>query len=240
MQKTFSIERAQSYWRFVPSGEGKHNSAELAQLPTAELERVWDRAFASRFLRYPEEDAFMQVMAESFRGRQVLSIGSGMGFHEIYYRKHGAHVTCCDIVPSNLEVIRRIGRIKDLPSIKTIATSNSAKEIFRGPFDVAFVYGSLMAMPSDDQRQLLAQVKKALRPNGRIVLMLYTWEFAKSTCGWASPEDFDPLVFARASDPSVAEEHCPWGLGGTKRKCSATIEQPAPRELGSGVCSPKI
>jgi len=107
MEKSFSIERAQSYWRFVPSGEGKHNSVELAQLPDGELERLWDRAFASRFLRYPEEDSFMQVVAESFKGQQILSIGSGMGFHEIHYQKHGARVTCCDIVPSNLEVIRR-------------------------------------------------------------------------------------------------------------------------------------
>jgi SAM-dependent methyltransferase len=210
MQNSFSIERAQSYWRFVPSGEGKHNTVELAQLPDRELEPLWDRAFASRFLRYPEEDSFMQVMAESFHGKQILSIGSGMGFHEIYYQKHGAHITCCDIVPSNLEVIRRISKIKGLSAIKTIPSDNSAQETFNGPFDVAFVYGSLMAMPADDQRRLLAQVKKALRPSGRIVLMLYTWDFAKSTCGWDSTADFDPLVFARASDPSVAEEHCPW------------------------------
>ncbi len=210
MENTFSIERSRSYWRFVPSGEGKHNSVELAQLADGDLLGVWDRAFESRFLRYPEEDCFMQVMAESFRDKQILSIGSGMGFHEIYYQEHGAHVTCCDIVASNLEVIRRICAIKGLAPVETISTTNSAEETFAGPFDVVFIYGSLMAMPLDDQRKLLARLKAALRPNGRIVLMLYTWQFVKSTCGWSSPADFDPLVFAKASDPSVAEEHCPW------------------------------
>jgi hypothetical protein len=40
--------------------------------------------------------------------------------------------------------------------------------------------------------------------------MLYTWKFAETACGWKSPADFDPVVFARVSDPSVGEEHCPW------------------------------
>jgi hypothetical protein len=40
--------------------------------------------------------------------------------------------------------------------------------------------------------------------------MLYTWTFAEQACGWSSPNQFDPAVFARATDPSVGAEHCPW------------------------------
>jgi hypothetical protein len=40
--------------------------------------------------------------------------------------------------------------------------------------------------------------------------MLYTWEFAAITCGWASKSEFDPRMFARASDPTVGDQHCPW------------------------------
>lgn len=210
MNTSFDIERSKSYWRFVPSGEGKHNSAELAGAPDSELESTWDRAFASRFLRYPEEDRFMQVMAASFKDKQILSIGSGMGFHELYYRRHGAHVTCFDIVPTNLEIIRRVAAIKGLPPIETFCGADSFWPKFDRTLDVAFIYGSLMAMPAGEQRQLLERVKSALRPDGTIVLMLYTWKFAESTCGWRSPSDFDPTVFARASDPSVGAEHCPW------------------------------
>lgn len=208
--QAYNLERAQRYWRFVPSGEGKHNTEQLARLSDAELKQVWDRAFDSRFMRYPEEDCFMQVMAESFRGKKILSIGSGMGFHELYYQSRGADVTCCDIVETNLEIIHRMAAIKGLPAVKTIATEDTTRETFGGPYDVCFVYGSLMAMPAEQQRSLLARLKASLKRDGQIVLMLYTWKFAESTCGWNSREDFDPLVFARASDPSVGAEHCPW------------------------------
>jgi SAM-dependent methyltransferase len=40
--------------------------------------------------------------------------------------------------------------------------------------------------------------------------MLYTWNFAAATCGWTTPKEFDARVFAKASDASVGEEHCPW------------------------------
>ena len=210
MTDTFDLERSQSYWRFIPSGEGKHNSAELAQLPGDELQGIWRRAFASRFHRYPEEDCFVQVMAESFRDRDVLSIGSGMGFHEIYYQRHDARVTCCDIVESNLDVIRRVCALNGLPPIQTILSGEASGPRFDRPFDVGFVYGSLMTMPPDKQRRLLSHVRSALEPDGEMVLMLYTWKFVESTCGWKSPAEFDPTVFARASDPSVEEEHCPW------------------------------
>jgi SAM-dependent methyltransferase len=210
MSTVFDIKRSQSYWRFVPSGEGKHNSAELIELPDVELERIWDRAFASRFLRYPEEECFIRQMAAEFKNKRILSIGSGMGFHEIYYQQRGARVTCCDIVETNLQVIRRICTIKGLEPIQTIISADSSRESFEGPYDVAFIYGSLMAMPAAEQRHLLTQVRKALHPDGQIVLMLYTWKFAESTCGWNSPAEFDPLIFAKASDPTTEGEHCPW------------------------------
>jgi hypothetical protein len=67
-----------------------------------------------------------------------------------------------------------------------------------------------MHMPPPAQRQLLARAIAALKPTGRLVLMLYTWTFAATTCGWERPDQFDPEVFARASDPAVGDEACPW------------------------------
>jgi hypothetical protein len=67
-----------------------------------------------------------------------------------------------------------------------------------------------MHMPPDAQRVLLARAAASLKPNGRIVLMLYTWTFAARTCGWDRRDQFDPAVFARASDPTVGTEACPW------------------------------
>ncbi|MGY4329391.1 SAM-dependent methyltransferase [Bradyrhizobium sp. LB7.2] len=200
---------ARRYWRHAPSGAGKHDTAELLALSDHALEEVWNDAFIKRFRQYPEEEAWLCQMANEFSGKDLLSIGSGLGFHEIYYANHGARLVCCDIVESNLRTIQRIAQIKGLPDIPVIV-SGGADSLLPGEYDVVFLYGSLMAMPAQQQRELLRRSAGVLREGGRIVLMLYTWDFVRSTCSWTSKAEFDPVVFARASDPSVGEEHCPW------------------------------
>ncbi len=207
----FDAERARSYWRYAPSGLGKHDTRLLATLPDTELLQIWNDAFIARFRGYPEEDIFAQIAAQDFASRRILSIGSGLGFHEVLYASRGAEVTCADIVESNLAVINRIASLRGVADrIKTLYCADSSEAVYGGPYDVVFIYGSLMVMPESMQRNLLARAKASLTPRGQMILMLYTWQFARSTCGWDSPEHFDPLVFARASDPSVGEEHCPW------------------------------
>jgi SAM-dependent methyltransferase len=205
----FDFDTSRLYWRFAPSGAGKHDTAELAKSDDTFIGLIWNEAFAARFRQYVEEDEFLGVMGAEFKGKRILSIGSGLGFHEIYYQSRGAQVTCCDIVPTNLEVIERVAAIKNIQGMRFVLR-NSPSQNFNGPYDVVFCYGSLMTMPQELQRGLLKQAMAALSPGGRIVLMLYTWEFAHASCGWSSPAEFDPVVFARASDPSVGEEHCPW------------------------------
>lgn len=208
-ESQFAIEKSRSYWRHAPSGAGKHDTAVLSTAPDDVLLATWDEAFRSRFRGYPEEMTFARVFAPSVAGRRLLSVGSGLGFHEIYYQSKGASVTCADIVPSNLEVIRRVSRLKGTGEVRTILLDGDA-DFPAAAFDVVFIYGSLMAMPEADQRALLARAANALAAGGRIVLMLYTWEFVRRTCGWESKEQFDPTVFARASDPTVGDEACPW------------------------------
>ncbi|HEX3945706.1 MAG TPA: class I SAM-dependent methyltransferase [Rhizomicrobium sp.] len=181
----------------------------LLNLSDAELVSDWDEAFTKRFQRYAEEETFLQKMSEEFAGRRVLSIGTGLGLHEIYYHLHGAELTCYDIVPSNLEVIKRVAAAKGAAGMQFIL-GNDPNHDLGGLYDVIFIYGSLMTMPRPLQRQLAERCLAALALGGSIILMLYTWEFASATCGWSSPDEFDPARFALASDPSVGAEHCPW------------------------------
>jgi len=146
------------------------------------------------------------------RGRAVLSVGSGLGFLELFFASHGASMTCVDIVASNLEVIRRKATLSRVSNVETRLVQDPECPEY-GPADscdVALFYGSLMTMPLALQQACIQQVKSVLRPGGTMILMLYTWEFARETCGWSDPSQFDPAEFARASDPSVGEEHCPW------------------------------
>jgi hypothetical protein len=128
---------------------------------------------------------------------------------EIFLQSRGATLTCADIVDSNLAVIRKISERKNGRAISTILIEE-ADQSFGGPYDVVLIYGSLMTMPEAMQRSLLRRCRAALVPEGSIILMLYTWEFARATRGWSSQDEFDPKTFALSSDPTVGEEDCPW------------------------------
>ena len=205
----FDLAAAAAYWRFAPSGAGKHDTAALVAGSPADLVAAWDAGFLARFRSYPEEALFLETMAAEFAGRRLLSIGSGLGFHEIAYALRGAEVACCDIVGSNLAAIARVAAVKGAEGMRFIASAGPDQDL-GGPYDVVFVYGSLMTMPEPMQRRLAARCLEALAPGGRIVLMTYAWAFARATCGWETPDRFDPRRFARASDPSVGDAHCPW------------------------------
>jgi SAM-dependent methyltransferase len=206
----FDFERSRAYWRHAPSGSGKADSTFLLALDERRLCDAWDAGFRQRFLNYPEEEQFLRVFAGEVRGRRVLSIGSGLGFHELYYASAGAAVTCADIVDSNLSVIEQVARAKNVRSVTTAGVSSGSFERCVGQFDVVFIYGCLMHMPTDEQRRLMSVARRSLVGGGSIVLMVYGWEFVRRTCGWTSIDQFDPTTFARHSDPVVAGEACPW------------------------------
>jgi SAM-dependent methyltransferase len=207
LEPRFDLDRARQYWRHAPAGAGKLDTRRLAD-SSWDID-VWHRAWRSRLLNYPEEEQFLRSFAARVKHRRIVSVGSGLGFHEIFYASAGADVTCCDIVPSSLEVIARAAAVHAIP-IGTFCRPDLTAQPLPGSADIAFVYGCLMHMPIDAQRALLARATEALRPGGSVVLMVYAWEFARRSCGWSDRSQFDPLVFARASDPTVGNEPCPW------------------------------
>lgn len=204
---SFDIDASRRYWRLAPSGAGKHDTSALSAAEETKLIAEWRDGFARRMAAYAEEEMFLEAMGREFSGKSVLSIGSGLGFHEMYYASCGAKVVCTDIVPTNLAVVRRMAAHFGL-SVETFVLEPDSS--LGGPYDAVFIYGSLMCQPEANQRRLLERSASVLAPAGSIVLMLYTWEFARATCGWTSKEQFDPARFARASDESVGDEHCPW------------------------------
>ena len=203
----FDAARARRYWRHAPSGAGKHDTGAL--VASHSLHDVWDVAFRSRLLNYPEEEQFLRTFAERAPGLRMVSIGSGLGFHELFYASAGARVTCCDIVETNLAAIATVAGRKGL-HIDTVHNDDVGAQPLPGNVNLVFIYGCLMHMPVPSQREVIQRAREALVEGGSVVLMVYAWEFARRTCGWTDPSQFDPLTFARASDPTVGDEACPW------------------------------
>ena len=106
-------------WREVPGGSDHHPrqfSEQLLQGSDAELSAAWSR-------QYEEASGlrgwYWKLYGEILRGKRVLEIGSGMGFDAVHLASQGAAMTCCDIAPANLEIVRRVARARGL-AIETL------------------------------------------------------------------------------------------------------------------------
>lgn len=205
LQDGFDLEQARQYWKFAPSGYGKVDTAKLLKMNDKKFARFWDRHSESIRRYYWEDRYFNDYFFETFRDKTVLSFGSGIGNFEIQFLQHGAAVTCADIVPTNLDVIQRICRIKQLDKLSVLYLDDSAKTDYGGPYDAIYARGSLHHMPFPMQKKVMARFKRALKPDGVIYLMLYSPKFMEESEGRNKPERF-----ARASDPSVGPWHNPW------------------------------
>ncbi len=204
-EPAFDLEASRRYWQFAPSGLGKVSTEELVRKDDASLFRHWEDHYRSRLTHYWEDRHFVRHFADLFKGKSILSFGSGIGHNEVQFLRGGAAVTCADIVRSNLQVIERVSNREGLSAVRCLFLEDPAAADFGGPYDHIFARGSLMTMPAGAQRRVLAGFQRCLRPGGSIILNLYAWEFVRDTCGVDSP-----TAFARASDPSVGEIHNPW------------------------------
>src|SRR5215471_6899324 len=101
-------------WREVPGGtdqQPRKFSDELLHASKADLLAWWERQFeAARGFR----NWYWELYGRALSGQRVLEIGSGLGFDAVQLASHGASVTCCDIAPSNLEIVRRVGEARGL------------------------------------------------------------------------------------------------------------------------------
>ena len=75
----------------------------------------------------------MPYFSALFKGKDVLSFGSGIGLNEMQFVRAGARLVCADIVDSNLRVIERVAAIEGTPLAGTLLMEELGTSAFRRP-----------------------------------------------------------------------------------------------------------
>ena len=174
-----SLDRYREKWREAPSGSdmaGRVWSTELLALPDDRLLAAWNELAVSR---YAGEIGWVgPLYFDSFRGRQVIELGSGLGYDGLRFAEQGAHWTFADIVPDNLELIRRIASLKGL--VDRVRFHRIPDDLsFDGlPRDYAAVWvcGSIHHVPFEIARREALALLPHLVPGGRWIELVYPRE----------------------------------------------------------------
>jgi hypothetical protein len=170
------LSRYRDKWREAPQGsdtDGRIFSSDLLRLGDAELLVEWDR-MAER--RYAGEIGWVgPLYFDTFRGRKVIELGAGLGFDGLRFAANGASWTFTDIVPDNLELIRRVARLKQLGGRVAFSLIGDDLSFATLPYDydAVWAFGSLHHVPFEIARREAHHVLGHLKPGGRWMELVY-------------------------------------------------------------------
>lgn len=152
---------------------------ENATIPT-DLERSFWRCAgefpANKEIVYPDHAAASGFDDLGGEGVRVLEYGCGGGADAMSWLRRGCHVDYADVVAENVEAARR--RISEMdPGLGARVRSRGTwlevgDRLPEGPFDVVHSHGVLHHVP--DPAAILRAMRRVLRPEGRLVVMLYS------------------------------------------------------------------
>lgn len=115
-------------------------------------------------------------------GKKVLEFGCGSGLDSYYIAKLGAVLTSCDIVPSNVEITRRVLDI--FPKCRAVLLDGYRDIAELGQFDVIFSSGVLHHIPPEFAKEAVEIMKRQLKSQGYFVVMVYTIAYYREENFW--------------------------------------------------------
>lgn len=110
----------------------------------------------------PEINRFLRMMPP--RGN-ILDIGSGPGSHAKYFKDKGYGVTCIDISPEMVRLCRERG-------LEAIVMGVENLDFRTSTFDGVWACTSLLHIPKNHLRSALAQIYRAMMPEGIFFLSM--------------------------------------------------------------------
>jgi len=218
------LERLRRKWGEVPSGlKQRRRTEQLLELSDEDLLATWLAARARDVTGegFSHRGWYHRLYGDVFRGKRIIDFGSEFGIDGISFAQMGADVTCVDIVPSNLAVIKRLCAILGVSNLRAFyEESVDALSGLPNDYDVVFAQGSLHAAPFPLVREEAQELLRHLRRDGgRWIQLAYPkerWEregrqpfskWGETTDGEGTPwgEWYDLAKILRLLEPSKFE-----------------------------------
>jgi SAM-dependent methyltransferase len=164
-------------WGEVPhTEESRARSEQLLSLSDADLLHTWTEGLldSSTGKAFDVRGWYHLLYKDIFRGKKVMDVGSGLGFDSITYAEAGAQMTCVDIVESNLEVVKRICKLKGLTNLRFCYLRDLSSLVgLPTDYDAIYCQGSLINAPLEVTRIEAQALLQHLPVGGRWIELAY-------------------------------------------------------------------
>lgn len=170
------IKKLKKKWSQIPGGsQDRFHSTDLLKLSDKKLLDFWNK---QNNLAKVVRSFWQNNYKFQFKNKDVFEIGSGLGFDGIHYLESGASWTFCDIIKENIEVVKRIIKIKKISGNYDFVYFNSTIDIslINKKYDFIFAIGSLINLPFSLARDETLIFLNLLKKNGRWIELTYPKE----------------------------------------------------------------
>ena len=124
-----------------------------------------------RNFRYSLQDYMHDTFRfEDFKGQKVLEIGCGAGIDSAEFARNGALVTSTDFTERSVQSTKELLTEAKLP-VNVLQADATKLQFEDNTFDCVYSFGVLHHIPNIEK--VLAEIKRVLKPGGRIMVMLY-------------------------------------------------------------------
>jgi cyclopropane fatty-acyl-phospholipid synthase-like methyltransferase len=203
------------YWNNRPCNIN-HSSAEIG---TAEYVR---QVAAKRYYVEPHITEFANF--KSYRGKNVLEIGSGIGTDAISFASNGANVFSGDISDNSVDISRKNAASLNLKNLIFFEHDFQNSQLpVAAEFDLIYSFGVIHHSPNP--QIIFNNLKQWAGPNTEIKIMVYYKYSTKAIAlylryGFLRKRSFDEAVAVQ----SEAQKNSPYTFTYSKKTITAALE----------------
>jgi ubiquinone/menaquinone biosynthesis C-methylase UbiE len=123
--------------------------------------------------RYEGRDWHVPIIAkfDSFRGKDVLEIGCGIGTDGMEFARCGARYIGVDLTPKSFELTRERFNVFGVPGRFEVANAEEGLPLADESIDHVYSFGVIHHSPAPEK--IIREIYRVLRPGGTLTVMLY-------------------------------------------------------------------